>query len=197
MASTDSFEEGVSDSPRTSPSKNALARRVSKALEGFESSKTANELDDVVEELERSTLKSSDDTSPRSPLLKKMEHAKRRRSSKLESMQDLLSQFNQSQSNVKSALRDIKRRQEEVDESLEFNERRLRLTQVVIQTMEKTRRRHTLTEGEGNTALYEKLRKAKLKIKKKGTIAKLAKLGYDEDGNKAAGAAEEEVSSKK
>ena len=197
MASKESFEEGVSDSPKTSPSKNALARRVSKALEGFESSKTANELDDVVEELERSTLKSSDDTSPRSPLLKKMEHAKRRRSSKLESMQDLLSQFNQSQSNVKSALRDIKRRQEEVDESLEFNERRLRLTQVVIQTMEKTRRRHTLTEGEGNTALYEKLRKAKLKIKKKGTIAKLAKLGYDEDGNKAAGAAEEEVSSKK
>jgi hypothetical protein len=197
MAYKESFEEGVSDSPKTSPSKNALARRVSKALEGFESSKTANELDDVVEELERSTLKSSDDTSPRSPLLKKMEHAKRRRSSKLESMQDLLSQFNQSQSNVKSALRDIKRRQEEVDESLEFNERRLRLTQVVIQTMEKTRRRHTLTEGEGNTALYEKLRKAKLKIKKKGTIAKLAKLGYDEDGNKAAGAAEEEVSSKK
>ena len=101
-------------------------------------------------------------------------------------MQELLASFQSSQSNVQSALREVKRRQQEVDQTLEFNERRIRLTQTVIKTMENVRRRHTLNEGEGHTQLYEKLRRAKLKIGKQSTVAKLAKLGYDEDGKKVA-----------
>eukprot|EP00944_MAST-04C_sp_MAST-4C-sp1_P006827 g6827.t1 len=151
-----------------------------KCLDKFEESKTANEVDDVVEELERSSLKEENT----SPLLRKMEVAKRRRSSKLDSMQDLLSKFNSSQQNVQSALREVKRRQNEVDQTLEFNERRIRLTQTVIKTMENTRRRHTMSEGEGHTELYEKLRRAKLKIKKNGMIQAMNKLGYNADGEK-------------
>jgi hypothetical protein len=152
-----------------------------KCLEKFGESKTANELDDVVEELERSSLKESNNTSP---LLQKMAVAKRRRSSKLDSMQDLLSKFNSSTQNVQSALREVKRRQAEVDQTLEFNERRIRLTQTVIKTMENTRRRHTMNEGEGHAELYEKLRRAKLKIKKQGMVKALNKLGYNSDGQK-------------
>ena len=151
-----------------------------KCLDKFEESKTANEVDDVVEELERSSLQEENT----SPLLRKMEVAKRRRSSKLDSMQDLLSKFNSSQQNVQSALREVKRRQNEVDQTLEFNERRIRLTQTVIKTMENTRRRHTMSEGEGHTELYEKLRRAKLKIKKNGMIQAMNKLGYNADGEK-------------
>ena len=151
-----------------------------KCLDKFEESKTANEVDDVVEELERSSLKEENT----SPLLRKMEVAKRRRSSKLDSMQDLLSKFNSSQQNVQSALREVKRRQNEVDQTLEFNERRIRLTQTVIKTMENTRRRHTMSEGEGHAELYEKLRRAKLKIKKNGMIQAMNKLGYNADGEK-------------
>ena len=151
-----------------------------KCLDKFEESKTANEVDDVVEELERSSLKEENT----SPLLRKMEVAKRRRSSKLDSMQALLSKFNSSQQNVQSALREVKRRQNEVDQTLEFNERRIRLTQTVIKTMENTRRRHTMSEGEGHTELYEKLRRAKLKIKKNGMIQAMNKLGYNADGEK-------------
>ena len=151
-----------------------------KCWDKFEESKTANEVDDVVEELERSSLQEENT----SPLLRKMEVAKRRRSSKLDSMQDLLSKFNSSQQNVQSALREVKRRQNEVDQTLEFNERRIRLTQTVIKTMENTRRRHTMSEGEGHTELYEKLRRAKLKIKKNGMIQAMNKLGYNADGEK-------------
>ena len=151
-----------------------------KCLDKFEESKTANEVDDVVEELERSSLKEENT----SPLLRKMEVAKRRRSSKLDSMQDLLSKFNSSQQNVQSALREVKRRQNEVDQTLEFNERRIRLTQTVIKTMENTRRRHTMSEGEGHAELYEKLRRAKLKIRKNGMIKAMNKLGYNADGEK-------------
>ena len=151
-----------------------------KCLDKFEESKTANEVDDVVEELERSSLQEENT----SPLLRKMEVAKRRRSSKLDSMQDLLSKFNSSQQNVQSALREVKRRQNEVDQTLEFNERRIRLTQTVIKTMENTRRRHTMSEGEGHAELYEKLRRAKLKIKKNGMIKAMNKLGYNADGEK-------------
>lgn len=151
-----------------------------KCLDKFEESKTANEVDDVVEELERSSLQQEDT----SPLLQKMKIAKRRRSSKLDSMQDLLSKFNSSQQNVQSALREVKRRQDEVDQTLEFNERRIRLTQTVIKTMENTRRRHTMSEGEGHTELYEKLRRAKLKIRKGGMVKALNKLGYNADGVK-------------
>ena len=151
-----------------------------KCLDKFEESKTANEVDDVVEELERSSLQEENT----SPLLRKMEVAKRRRSSKLDSMQDLLSKFNSSQQNVQSALREVKRRQDEVDQTLEFNERRIRLTQTVIKTMENTRRRHTMSEGEGHAELYEKLRRAKLKIRKNGMIKAMNKLGYNADGEK-------------
>ena len=151
-----------------------------KCLDKFEESKTANEVDDVVEELERSSLQEENT----SPLLRKMEVAKRRRSSKLDSMQDLLSKFNSSQQNVQSALREVKRRQNEVDQTLEFNERRIRLTQTVIKTMENTRRRHTMSEGEGHAELYEKLRRAKLKIRKNGMIKAMNKLGYNADGEK-------------
>ena len=152
-----------------------------KCLDKFEESKTANELDDVVEELERSSLRDEDSTSP---LLRKMEVAKKRRSSKLDSMQDLLAKFNSSTQNVQSALREVKRRQIEVDQTLDFNERRIRLTQTVIKTMENTRRRHTINEGEGHGELYEKLRRAKLKIKKQGMVKALNRLGYDSEGNK-------------
>ena len=99
-------------------------------------------------------------------------------------MQDLLSKFNSSSQNVQTALREVKRRQNEVDQTLEFNERRIRLTQTVIKTMENTRRRHTMNEGEGHAELYEKLRRAKLKIKKKGMVSALNRLGYDADGKK-------------
>ena len=152
-----------------------------KCLDKFAESKTANEMDDVVEDLERSSLKEQEKTSP---LLRKMEVAKKRRSSKLDSMQDLLSKFNSSSQNVQTALREVKRRQNEVDQTLEFNERRIRLTQTVIKTMENTRRRHTMNEGEGHAELYEKLRRAKLKIKKKGMVSALNRLGYDADGKK-------------
>jgi|TARA_B110000003_G_C16330159_1_gene410472 hypothetical protein len=160
---------------------NTPVQAAKKALQSLAESKTANEVDDVVAELERSSLQDPKQTSP---LLQKQERAKRRRSSKLDSMQDLLASFQSSQQNVQSALREVKRRQAEVDQTLEFNERRIRLTQTVIRTMENVRRRHTLNEGEGHSELYEKLRRAKLKIKKKGTVAKLAKLGYDKDGVK-------------
>ena len=83
-----------------------------KCLDKFAESKTANEMDDVVEDLERSSLKEQEKTSP---LLRKMEVAKKRRSSKLDSMQDLLSKFNSSSQNVQTALREVKRRQNEVD----------------------------------------------------------------------------------
>ena len=152
-----------------------------KCLDKFAESKTANEMDDVVEDLERSSLKDQEKTSP---LLRKMEVAKKRRSSKLDSMQDLLSKFNSSSQNVQTALREVKRRQNEVDQTLEFNERRIRLTQTVIKTMENTRRRHTMNEGEGHAELYEKLRRAKLKIKKRGMVSALNRLGYDADGKK-------------
>ena len=50
--------------------------------------------------------------------------------------------------------------------------------------MENTRRRHTMNEGEGAHELYEKLRRAKLKIKKRGMVSALNRLGFDADGKK-------------
>ena len=56
-----------------------------KCLDKFEESKTANEVDDVVEELEKVIVTGGKHVA----IVAKMEVAKRRRSSKLDSMQDL------------------------------------------------------------------------------------------------------------
>ena len=41
-----------------------------------------------------------------------------------------------------------------------------------------------MSEGEGHAELYEKLRRAKLKIRKNGMIKAMNKLGYNADGEK-------------
>ena len=69
---------------------NTPVQAAKKALQSLAESKTANEVDDVVAELERSSLQDPKQTSP---LLQKQERAKRRRSSKLDSMQDFSPPF--------------------------------------------------------------------------------------------------------